>query len=119
MRSRWLSPRALVLHLLMVVWVVGCGVAGWWQISRAIEGNSLSFLYAIEWPVFALGGLFAWWLLIHTSPVTQEERDERRAFEEHQRSLTQAAKRRPEDEDDALRVYNDYLAEQARADESA
>jgi hypothetical protein len=78
-----------------------------------------SVIPAIEWPVFALGGLFAWWLLIHTSPVTQEERDERRAFEEHQRSLTQAAKRRPEDEDDALRVYNDYLAEQARADESA
>ena len=119
MRSRWLSPRALVLHVLVLLWVAGCSVAGWWQISRAIEGNSLSFLYAIEWPVFALGGLFAWWLLLHTAPVTTKEREDRRAFEEHQRSLSQAAKRRPEEEDDQLRAYNDYLAEQARADERA
>ena len=119
MRTRWLSPRALFLHLAMVLWVGGCIAAGWWQISRAVDGNSLSYLYAIEWPVFAIGGVVVWWLLLHTAAATPEEREERKAFEEHQRAVAQGAKRRPEDEDDQLRAYNDYLAQQARADENS
>ena len=103
----------------MIIWVAGCLFAGWWQVSRAVDGNPLSYLYAIEWPVLALGGVVAWWLLLHTQAATPEEREQRRAFEQHQRAQAQGAKRRPEDEDEELRAYNDYLAEQARTDESA
>ena len=101
----------------MVAWVVGCLAAGWWQATRAMDGNALSYLYAIEWPVFALAGIFAWWMLLHTEAATPEEREERRAYEAEQRFAVQESKRRLDEEDDQLRAYNDYLAEQARADE--
>ena len=110
MRSRWLSPRALVLHTACLFWVAGCIAAGWWQISRAIEGNSLSFVYAVEWPVFAIAGIAGWWALLHTAPATDAERSERKAFEEEQRKVAQQAKRRPDEEDDAMKAYNDHLA---------
>jgi hypothetical protein len=100
----------------MLAWVVGCMAAGYWQISRAVAGNPLSYLYAVEWPVFAIGGVIGWWLLLHSAPVTAEEREHRRAFEARQRQTAQAAKRRPEEEDEALRAYNDHLAELAESD---
>lgn len=65
MRNRWLSRRAFVLHFLLVTVVPGCLVAGWWQVNRALSGNLLSYFYSIEWPIFALLGVVAWWQLIH------------------------------------------------------
>lgn len=109
MRNRWFSARAIFLHLVMLLWVAGCLILGWWQISRAAEGNALSYLYAVEWPVFALAGIAVWWLLVHTKPATPLEREERRLFEQRQRAAAQARLRRPDEEDDALRAYNDYL----------
>jgi DNA-binding transcriptional regulator of glucitol operon len=118
-RQRWLSPRALGLHLIMLAWVGGCIALGWWQISRAIDGNTLSFLYAVEWPVFAIAGVVVWWLLLHTAAATPEERAQRRLYEERRRAEAQAAMRRPEEEDAALKAYNDYLAALERSDEAA
>ena len=119
MRDRWLSLRAVTLHFLMVAWVGGCLLLGWWQVSRAAEGNALSFLYAIEWPVFGLAGVAVWWLLLHTKAATPLEREERRLFEEQRRAEAQAKKRRPEEENADLKAYNDYLAALEKADESA
>ena len=70
----------------MVLWFAGCLAAGWWQAARAMDGNALSYLYALEWPIFALAGVVIWWLLLHTAPVTPEEREERKAFEAAQRA---------------------------------
>jgi hypothetical protein len=65
-RERWLSKRAISLHLAVLVFVPGCGVAAWWQITRAFDGNGLSYLYSIEWPIFAVLAAYFWWLFIHT-----------------------------------------------------
>jgi hypothetical protein len=65
-RQRWLSGRAISLHLAVLVFVPGCALAAWWQINRAQDGNQLSYLYSVMWPVFAILGLFFWWMLIHT-----------------------------------------------------
>jgi len=65
-RQRWLSRRAVSLHLAVLVFVPGCAVAAWWQINRAADGNQLSYLYSVMWPVFGILGLYFWWLLIHT-----------------------------------------------------
>lgn len=70
MRQRWLSTRALLLHLALAIWFPGCLVAGWWQAEVALSGNDLSYLYAVEWPLFAIGGVYAWWLLMHIDPST-------------------------------------------------
>jgi len=46
----------------------GCAVAGWWQATRALAGNGLSWVYSVEWPVFALIAIYGWWYLIHEDP---------------------------------------------------
>jgi hypothetical protein len=65
-RERWLSARAVSLHVAVFVFVPGCAVAAWWQVNRAQDGNQLSYLYSVMWPVFAVLGLCFWWMLIHT-----------------------------------------------------
>jgi DNA-binding transcriptional regulator of glucitol operon len=50
----------------MLLFVPGCAAAAWWQITRATDGNGLSYLYAVEWPIFAILGVYFWWMLIHT-----------------------------------------------------
>ena len=69
-RERWLSRRAVSLHLAVFVFVPGCAVAAWWQITRAADGNQLSYLYSVMWPVFGILGVYFWWMLIHTDYET-------------------------------------------------
>lgn len=71
MRRRWLSRRAVLLHLCLAVWFPGCLLAFWWQVHRALAGNGLSYLYSVEWPVFALVGVWAWWQLVHIEPAAR------------------------------------------------
>ncbi|MEE6257375.1 hypothetical protein [Plantactinospora sonchi] len=59
MRRLW-TPAWIVRHVLTVVMVVGFLALGWWQISRAIAGNTLSWAYAVEWPIFAGFLIFLW-----------------------------------------------------------
>jgi hypothetical protein len=113
--KRWFSPRSLGLHLALVVWVVGCSVAAWWQVGRAFQGNEYSYLYAIEWPVFAVAGIFGWWALLHTEPATPEAREARRQKEAVLRADALATKRDRANEDDELAAYNDHLAELAES----
>lgn len=40
-------------------------MATWWQATRAAAGNTLSWAYAFEWPIFAAIAVVAWWQLIH------------------------------------------------------
>ena len=65
-RDRWLSKRAVSLHVAVLLAVPGCAVAAWWQVNRAQDGNNLSYVYSVMWPLFGLLGLCFWWLLIHT-----------------------------------------------------
>jgi hypothetical protein len=65
-RTRWFSRQAITLHLAALVFVPGCAVAAWWQVNRAADGNQLSYLYSVMWPVFGVLGIVFWWLLLHT-----------------------------------------------------
>ncbi len=65
-RDRWLSGRAVSLHLAVLVVVPSCALAAWWQINRAADGNQLSYLYSVMWPAFGVLALYFWWMLIHT-----------------------------------------------------
>jgi hypothetical protein len=98
----------VLLHLAGVAWVAGCAVAAYWQVGRAIQGNEFSYLYAIEWPVFAVAGIVGWWALVHTDPASSEERAVRRSAE-----AKLGARRDRSVEDAELAAYNDHLAELA------
>jgi hypothetical protein len=54
------------LHLGFLLFVPFCILATWWQITRAEDGNGLSYLYTFEWPVFAGLGVYFWWQFVHT-----------------------------------------------------
>src|SRR5215469_2877891 len=60
---RWrilLTPRWLSWHLFAVVAVAGMIWLGLWQLRRALDGNSLSWAYTFEWPIFAIFGVVFW-----------------------------------------------------------
>lgn len=90
-------------------------MAGWWQVTRAFDGNGLSYLYSVEWPVFAVVGVWMWWSLVHTDPDTVGARAQRKIEQAQLKSGTtpQRPQRRREEEDQELAAYNDRLAELA------
>src|SRR6266487_2342046 len=60
---RWrilLTPRWLGWHLFAVAAVAGMIWLGDWQFRRAMAGNTLSWAYTFEWPVFAVFGIVFW-----------------------------------------------------------
>jgi hypothetical protein len=94
-RERWLSKRAVALHAAVLVFVPGCAVAAWWQINRAADGNQLSYLYSVMWPVFGLLGLVFWWVLIHTDYDTVGLKGLRRQEAEARTQVSVAADGEP------------------------
>jgi DNA-binding transcriptional regulator of glucitol operon len=111
-KSKYLSRRALGLHLALVVWVFMCLAAAWWQVDEAILGNSLSYLYAIEWPSFAVLGIFGWYSLLNMEKITEHQEKARKEYEEKMRAEAQIARQIDDDpEDPAMAAYNDHLAE--------
>jgi hypothetical protein len=65
---QWITPRSLGLHLAFVVVAGGCLFAAWWQVHRAMAGNTLSYLYSVEWPAFAVVAGIGWWQMFHDTP---------------------------------------------------
>jgi hypothetical protein len=103
------------LHLAVVLWFPGCLLAGWWQVTRALDGNGLSYLYSAEWPCFALVGIWVWWVQIHTDPETVGARAQRRMQDARARAgiAPVVPERRRDEEDEELAAYNDRLAKLA------
>lgn len=73
---QWVKPRSLLLHLAFLVIAAGCSVAAWWQITRAAEGNTLSYLYSVEWPAFIVVAGIGWWQMVHDTPEDIARRQE-------------------------------------------
>lgn len=55
-----LTPRWLARHALAVTLVLACVLLAWWQVSRAAQGNLLSYGYAVLWPVFGGFVILIW-----------------------------------------------------------
>jgi hypothetical protein len=50
-----------------------------------MQGNTLSYLYSVEWPAFAAVAGIGWWQMVHDTP---EDIAERRAFHERMRAAS-------------------------------
>ena len=111
-RHVWRTRRALTATSAVLAWVPGCLAAAWWQVHVALAGDSLGWVYSIEWPIFAAFGVYLWWFVIHDDPAdATRRRFLRRAHVESVGVQLDPAQRRViENEDEELRAYNDYLA---------
>jgi hypothetical protein len=116
---RVLTPRWILLHLLVVALVVAFLLLGWWQVGRAASGNLLSYGYAIQWPAFAVFVVFVWIKEIRRvlgaadQPATIDADPARPDGDPALRRATRP--RRPaagwdDSDDDELAAYNHYLA---------
>jgi hypothetical protein len=76
---QWVTPRSLLLHLAFVVIAGACLTAAWWQLQRAVAGNTLSYLYSVEWPAFAVVAGIGWWQMFHDTPEDIAKRKEHHA----------------------------------------
>jgi hypothetical protein len=125
--SVWLTRRAILSTLALVVWVPGCAVATWWQVGIALGGESIGWVYSVMWPCFAVMGTVFWWFIVHDDPETLGSRglrrqaataDEGDGASEPVPMPTSAAGSvgspdliaEAEEEDPELAAYNAYLA---------
>ncbi len=114
------------LHVALAVFVPGCVALTWWQVSRALGGNSLSWVYTVEWPIFAAYATYMWWKLVHDDPAARPDQagaaskagllegtpTPARGATEHDSGAEDPGPKDTGDEsDDELAAYNRYLAD--------
>jgi DNA-binding transcriptional regulator of glucitol operon len=118
MRGLW-TPAWLARHLLALVLTAGCLGLGWWQFSRAADGNSVSWGYMFQWPVFGGFVVFVWWREIQMfkrkaageplTPVEETPRPQDGSLS-FGRPVRVSRPAGAADDDPELDAYNDYLA---------
>ena len=99
--------RDALLGACCAVLVVSFAGLCWWQVTRALSGNTLSWAYVFEWPLFAGYVVYLWWRLTHDRAVAAAGGDAAASAPggEHR-----GGEEEDEDEDEELAAYNRYLA---------
>jgi hypothetical protein len=116
---RWFSARAVRLHATAFLVVAACLILGWWQLERALSGNTLSWAYTIEWPFFGGYAIFMWWKLLHEDPAGRPLRA-RAGLRPAKlnRSKPDHSSENQAEEGEKLAEYNRYLEELNASDRS-
>jgi hypothetical protein len=86
------------LHLTLAAGLTLCLAAGAYELSRALGGNTLSWAYVFEWPLFGVFGIYLWWKLLHEEA-------------ERQRRPTRSPPAMDAQDQERLDAWNRYLAE--------
>ena len=119
--SRWrflITPKWLGWHAFVVLSVLVMLWLGNWQLHRALSGNSLSWAYTFEWPLFAIFAVYFWVKTIRDEvhPPAQATPEEAFALPdgipESPLGILRAAGdgAQPAEDDEVLAPYNAYLA---------
>jgi hypothetical protein len=112
-------PKWLGWHALMVLTVLGMLALGNWQFHRAESGNSLSWAYTFEWPIFAIFVIVFWAKTIKDEfrPPGQAESLDDVALPAGRGGVAvpapgdaTAADAAGDEDDEELAAYNAYLA---------
>ncbi|MCV7414058.1 hypothetical protein [Mycolicibacterium litorale] len=108
--------RRPALILLVVAAAAGCLALAWWQWTRweSTSGSFQNLGYALQWPMFAGFCFYAYYKFVRYEEAPPEPRA---AVTEIPADLLpeRAAPAPTADDDPALREYNAYLADLARA----
>ena len=122
----WFSRRAIKLHVVILIVVPAFLALCLWQISRALDGNSLSWAYVFEWPLFACYAVYMWWRFVHeaaedTPPPATAGADPggpaASAADDDTPAPEETAQEKEEDKE--MAAYNDYLAQLAERDKAS
>ena len=100
---RWLTAANVRLHAVLVVGVAGCLAAGWFELTRALDGHEIAWVYAVEWPLFAIVGTYIWWKLLHVE-------------EAGSRPVPTNSTPQPPEQDGQLAAWQEYLQALQAAD---
>ena len=119
----WFSRRAVKLHVVILIVVPAFAALCLWQVSRALGGNSLSWAYVFEWPLFAAYAVYMWWRFVHEAAPDGSPGGDAAAGPGGQDAAAPAGAPVPETpeelkEDAELAAYNDYLAQLAERDKA-
>lgn len=125
MKGLW-TPAWVARHVAALVLVTGFLWLGWWQYSRAMGGNGLSWGYALQWPLFAGFVALIWFrearLAVRgraEAPAAPDAAGDGGAADGSGDSPAVTVRRpvrigprgaAPAEEDPALQAYNDYLS---------
>jgi hypothetical protein len=135
----WFSRRALKLHAVVLIVVPGFMALCVWQIHRALGGNSLSWAYVFEWPLFAAYAIYMWWRLVHegsaaephaaatngsggrtgTAPASAGAAHGLANAAGHDHTARDQDDEIQDKEDAELAAYNEYLAQLAEQDKAS
>ena len=110
---RLLTPKWLVGHALVLVLLLVFGRLGLWQWHRAVATNSAQNMgYALQWPAFAVFGLFFWWRTVRDA-IRPRGATPPKVSSVRRRQPVSAPPAPPvtDEEDPDLAAYNRYLAE--------
>ena len=72
---RYLAPRCIGMHAMLLVLLPGFLWLTWWQYNRASAGNTLSWAYVFLWPAFAIYAIYTWWNLVGDQVARSEGAD--------------------------------------------
>jgi hypothetical protein len=75
--ARLTGAAALRVHLGLVICLLICIPAGILELTRALGGNTLSWAYVFEWPLFACFGFYMWWRLLHGDQPSKKSPSDR------------------------------------------
>ncbi len=111
-RSRLFTWRILRLHLALIFCVAAFGLLANWQFRRALGGNTLSWAYAVEWPLFIVYAFVLWRRLVLDELGIRGWVPRGRLLPplaRWRRVRAERAALRDVEQEDARRRYNDYL----------
>jgi hypothetical protein len=67
-RDRRGTASRLRVLLPLLFGVPCCLAAGWFELTRALGGREIAWVYAFEWPLYAVVGVYMWWRIWHHTP---------------------------------------------------
>ena len=107
MFSRVLTPRWVLMHLLVAVLFVATFFLSYWQLSKAQDGGgAVNWSYAFQWPMYGFMGLWFYLRMVRTEVHRDPDEDEPgAAVVLYQRPRIDTTG------DPELAAYNAYLAE--------
>lgn len=99
---------AFRLHLTLALGLALCVSAFVFEVVRALGGNTLSWAYVFEWPIFAAFAIYMWWNLLHGRHGGRPESEKSEKQGSVEVDLGQ--------HDADLQAWNRYLEEMEAAD---